>query len=462
MPQFRDPNEKRDFMLNTPIPRLVPKMALPSIAGMLVTSAYNLADTLFVSQLGTDATGAVGVNGSIDLIIMMAGSLLAVGAASLTSRLLGAKQDERAREVLSTCFFLALALGTLVLILGFTYQDKILLLLGANEEILPYSEQYCRYILLAAPFMATSFVLNQCLRAEGSAVFSMIGMVAGAVLNVGLDPLFIFTFGWGVAGASAATAISKVVSWCILMTPYFRKKTLLTIRFRQFRPRWSDAKEVCAMGSASFFRNGLGTLAGILLNRIAVGYGTSALAAINVANRITMFMTSACLGFGQGFQPVAGFSWGAKRFDRVRESFRFSMIACVAGISAVALVRRDLRPAHPAAFYGGRCRACAHRRVLSAHPVPRHAVPRLRHHREYALLRHRAGAAVAPAGAGAAGHLLFPDTASYGPALGRVGHRVGAGRGGHARDAARRADRRARLARHPAAGGRAGGEISPV
>ena len=324
MPQFRDPNEKRDFMLNTPIPRLVPKMALPSIAGMLVTSAYNLADTLFVSQLGTDATGAVGVNGSIDLIIMMAGSLLAVGAASLTSRLLGAKQDERAREVLSTCFFLALALGTLVLILGFTYQNKILLLLGANEEILPYSEQYCRYILLAAPFMATSFVLNQCLRAEGSAVFSMIGMVAGAVLNVGLDPLFIFTFGWGVAGASAATAISKVVSWCILMTPYFRKKTLLTIRFRQFRPRWSDAKEVCAMGSASFFRNGLGTLAGILLNRIAVGYGTSALAAINVANRITMFMTSACLGFGQGFQPVCGFNYGAGLYGRVRQAMYFT------------------------------------------------------------------------------------------------------------------------------------------
>ena len=341
MPQFRDPNEKRDFMLNTPIPRLVPKMALPSIAGMLVTSAYNLADTLFVSQLGTDATGAVGVNGSIDLIIMMAGSLLAVGAASLTSRLLGAKQDERAREVLSTCFFLALALGTLVLILGFTYQNKILLLLGANEEILPYSEQYCRYILLAAPFMATSFVLNQCLRAEGSAVFSMIGMVAGAVLNVGLDPLFIFTFGWGVAGASAATAISKVVSWCILMTPYFRKKTLLTIRVRQFRPRWSDAKEVCAMGSASFFRNGLGTLAGILLNRIAVGYGTSALAAINVANRITMFMTSACLGFGQGFQPVAGYNFGAGSKPRTRQAFWFSTlfgtVVCVAGAALIAL-----------------------------------------------------------------------------------------------------------------------------
>lgn len=338
MPQFRDPNEKREFMLNTPVSRLVPKMALPSIAGMLVTSAYNLADTLFVSQLGTNATGAVGVNGSIDLIIMMAGSLLAVGAASLTARLLGAKQDERAREVLSTCFFIAFALGCVVLAAGFAFQEEILLLLGANEDILPYSEQYCRYILLAAPFMATSFVLNQCLRAEGSAVFSMIGMMAGAVLNIGLDPLFIFTFGWGVAGASAATAISKVVSWCILMTPYLRKKTLLAIRLCHFRPHWADAKEVCAMGSASFFRTGLGTLAGILLNRIAVTYGTSALAAINVSNRITMFMTSACLGFGQGFQPVAGFSWGAKRYDRVRKSFRFSLITCVAGISAVGLL----------------------------------------------------------------------------------------------------------------------------
>ena len=337
MPQLRDPATKRTFMLTTPIPRLVPKMALPSIAGMLVTSAYNLADTLFVSQLGTNATGAVGVNGSIDLIIMMAGSLLSVGAASLTARLLGAKQERRAREVLSTCFIIAFALGCVVLAAGFAFQDEILILLGANEDILPYSEQYCRYVLLAAPFMATNFVLNQCLRAEGSAVFSMIGMMTGAVLNIGLDPLFIFTFGWGVAGASAATAISKIVSWCILMTPYLRKKTMLTIRLRQFRPRWADAKEVCAMGSASFFRAGLGTLAGILLNRIAVTYGTSALAAINVSNRITMFMTSAGLGFGQGFQPVAGFSWGAERYDRVHESFRFSLAAWVAGISVVSL-----------------------------------------------------------------------------------------------------------------------------
>ncbi len=345
MPRFTAPQEKHTFMLSTPVSRLVPRMALPSIAGMMVTSAYNLADTLFVSRLGTSATGAVGVNGSIDLIIMMAGSLLATGAASYTSRLLGARQDQHAREVLSTCFFIALLLGAGVLALGFAFQDQMLYLLGANEEILPYSEQYCRYILLAAPFMATNFVLNQCLRAEGSAIYSMAGMVIGAVLNIGLDPIFIFSCGWGVAGASAATAISKLVSWCILMIPYWRGRTLLTIKLRQIRVRWKDVREVCSMGSASFFRGGLGTLAAIILNRIAVTFGTSALAAVSVSNRITMFMTSGCLGFGQGFQPVAGYSWGARRFDRVRESFRFSLAACVAGISVVAaLVAIFARP----------------------------------------------------------------------------------------------------------------------
>ena len=181
MPKFSSPEQKHSFMLETPISRLVPQMALPSIAGMIISSAYNLADTLFVSQLGTSATSAVGVNGSIDLLITMAGSLLAAGAASYTSRLLGAKRDQHAREVLSTCYVIALLLGIAVLLFGFQFRDPLLYFLGANEEILPYSQQYIRYILLAAPFMATSFVLNQCLRSEGSATYSMIGMVSGTL-----------------------------------------------------------------------------------------------------------------------------------------------------------------------------------------------------------------------------------------------------------------------------------------
>ena len=346
MAKNSDPREKRTFMLETPIPRLIPRMAVPSIAAMIVTSAYNLADTLFVSQLGTNATSAVGVNSSIDFLIMMAGSLVATGAASYTSRLLGAKQDQHAKEVLSTCFFTALLLGVFVMVMGFSFRDQLLYFLGANEEILPYSQQYLRYILYAAPFMATSFVLNQCLRAEGSAIYSMIGMVTGAILNIGLDPIFIFVMDWGVAGASAATAISKLVSWIILMIPYVRGRTLLTIKLSQFRVNWRDAKEVCAMGSSSFFRTGLSTVSNIMLNRIAVLYGTSALAAVSVSNRITMFLTSACLGFGQGFQPVAGFSWGAERYDRVREGFKFSSRTCVLGAAAIggviALLARPL------------------------------------------------------------------------------------------------------------------------
>lgn len=325
-------------MLNTPMPKLVTRMALPSIAGMIVSSAYNLADTLFVSKLGTFATGAVGVNSAIDNIIMMAGALLATGAASYNARLIGARREEKATDVLSSCWFIAFLLGILVFVFGNLFQEPILLALGANDAIMPYSKDYCRYILIAAPFMATSFVLNQCLRAEGSAIYSMIGMVAGAILNIGLDPVFIYDWGlgMGVAGASLATAISKLVSWIILMIPYFRGRTMLKIRFRHFKPTWQDTKEVCAMGSASFFRNGLATLAAVLVNRIAIGYSESALAAISVANRITMFMTFACLGFGQGFQPVAGYSWGAKRYDRVRSALKFSSVACVLTMSAVA------------------------------------------------------------------------------------------------------------------------------
>ena len=342
MPQFRDPNEKRDFMLNTPIPRLVPKMALPSIAGMLVTSAYNLADTLFVSQLGTDATGAVGVNGSIDLIIMMAGSLLAVGAASLTSRLLGAKQDERAREVLSTCFFLALALGTLVLILGFTYQDKILLLLGANEEILPYSEQYCRYILLAAPFMATSFVLNQCLRAEGSAVFSMIGMVAGAVLNVGLDPLFIFTFGWGVAGAAIATGLSQCVGGLFPLV-YFLRPNSSRLRLVRTRLELRPLLNACGNGSSELMSNISSSIVSMLYNFQLLKYiGEDGVSAYGVLMYVQFIFIAIDIGYSIGCAPVVGFHYGAQNHAELKNMLKKSVLLMCASGAVLTLLARLL------------------------------------------------------------------------------------------------------------------------
>jgi len=329
---------RRAMMLEAPMRSLIPRMAVPTIISMLVSAFYNLVDTYFVSYLGTNATGAVGVNASLENIIMMAGSFLAIGANSYIARLLGARQDRKASQVLSTAFFTALVTGSAVMIGGLCWMRPLVNLLGAKGPIEQYAMDYASYVLYAAPFMAANFVMNQCLRSEGSAAFSMIGMVSGAILNIGLDPLFIFVFGWGIKGASAATAISKLVSFGILLTPYLRRRSMLHLSPRNICYSADICAEVFKMGSPSLLRNGLSTLAGILLNNIAGAYSAAALAAISVTNRIIMFLTCAVLGFGQGFQPVAGFNWGARRYDRVRAAYRFSATAGVGAITLCSLV----------------------------------------------------------------------------------------------------------------------------
>lgn len=325
------------MMLSEPMYKVIPKMAVPTVISMLVSALYNLVDTYFVSFLGTAATGAVGVNASLENFIMMAGSFLAIGANSYIARLLGAKQEKKASQVLSTSFFTALITGTLVMICGLIWMHPLVNLLGAHGEVEKFAMDYAGYVLYAAPFMAASFVMNQCLRSEGSAVFSMIGILAGSIINIGLDPLFIFVFGWGIKGASAATAISKVISFVILLWPYLRRHSMLRLNPKNICYSRDICTEVFKMGSPSLLRNGLSTVAGILLNNIAGGYSDAALAAISVTNRIIMFLTYAVLGFGQGFQPVAGFNWGAKRYDRVRKAYRFSSVAGVISISVISL-----------------------------------------------------------------------------------------------------------------------------
>lgn len=323
---------RREMMLTLPMHRLIPKMAVPTIVSMLITSIYSLADTYFVSSLGTSATAAVGVNFSLDNLIMTVGSFLAVGANSFVARLLGAKKDKMASQVLSTSFFTAIFAGLLASVLGLVFLDPLVRGLGATDNIIQYSKDYAGYVLLAAPFMASSFVMNMCLRSEGSAVFSMIGMVSGAVLNIALDPLFIFGFGWGVKGASAATAISKVVSFTILFIPYLRRKSLLHLSVKNIKYSREIMSEVVKMGFPAMLRSGLAAVSIIVLNKVAGLYSDSVLAGMSVVSRIVMFPTAAILGFGQGFQPVSGFNWGARRFDRVYKAFTFSsMISLVAG-----------------------------------------------------------------------------------------------------------------------------------
>ncbi len=330
--------QRKLMMLNEPISRVIPKMAIPTIVAFLINSIYSLADTFFVSSLGTNATAAVSVNSSLDQLIMMAGSMLAVGANSYIARLLGQGNDKKASQVLSTAFFLALGLGTLLMIFGSAFMTPMVRLLGATPTCEQYSIDYATYVLLAAPFMASSFVMNQCLRSEGSAVFSMIGMGFGGILNCFLDPLFIFTFDMGVAGASVATAISKLVSFAILIVPYLTRRSLLHLSIRNFHFSFDIIGKIVSIGASSMFRSGLAVVAGILLNDMAGNYSDSVLAGIGVTTKIMMFPFSIILGFGTGFQPVAGFNWGAKRYDRVQESYRFSSIVALIGSVVMAAV----------------------------------------------------------------------------------------------------------------------------
>jgi len=325
---------RKSMMLEQPISRIIPKMAIPTIVAFLINSIYSLADTFFVSSLGTNATAAVSVNSSLDQIIMMAGSMLAIGANSYIARLLGAKREDEANKVLSVAFFIALAFGTILAVVGCIFMTPMVRLLGATATCLQYSIDYATYVLLVAPFMATSFVMNQCLRAEGSAVLSMIGMGFGSILNCVLDPIFIFTLDLGVAGASIATAISKLVSFSILLFPYITKRSVLRISLKYFQPSREILSQIVKIGSSSMFRSGLAVIAAIVLNNIAGSISDAVLAGIGVTNKIMMFPFSVILGFGSGFQPVTGFNWGAKRFDRVLESYWFSA-KCALAISAV-------------------------------------------------------------------------------------------------------------------------------
>ena len=324
-------------MLNEPISRVIPKMAIPTIVAFLITSIYNLADTYFVSSLGTNATAAVSVNGSLDQIIMMAGSMLATGATSYIARLLGSGEKEKASRVLSTAFFLAITFGLIILAAGTVFINPMVRLLGATDSCQTYSVQYATYVLLVAPFMAAGFVMNQCLRAEGSAVFSMIAMGFGGILNCFLDPIFIFSLDLGVTGASIATAISKCISFGILIFHYLTKRSLLRISFSRFRPTKEILYQIISVGSASMFRTALGVISGIALNNIAGSISDSVLAGIGVSTKIMMLPFSFILGFGVGFQPVAGFNWGAKRFDRVKECYRFSAKTALIGAAIAGL-----------------------------------------------------------------------------------------------------------------------------
>lgn len=258
-------NYKR--MIETPVSRLITSLSVPTIISMLVTTFYNMADTVFVSRLGAQASGAVGVVFALMAIIQAIGMTLGMGSGNLVSRLLGAREDEKANQVLSTIFFTALGIGGLLLIGGLSFLTPFMRLLGSTETILPYAKDYGGIILLGAPIMAASFVMNTNLRAEGNAALGMRGIVVGAVLNVALDPLLIFGFKMGIKGAAIATVFSQFVSFLILLSFYFRKKSILTLSLSKFRFEGWIYRDVISTGMPAFYRQGLASISMVLLNK---------------------------------------------------------------------------------------------------------------------------------------------------------------------------------------------------
>lgn len=346
----RDGSARYAQMTETPISRLIPRLAVPTIVSMLVTGAYSIADTYFVSRLGTSATGAVGIVFSLMTLIQTVGFTFGVGAGSYISRLLGQRDPERANRALSTAFFTAVACGLAILAGGLSCVDALMRILGATQTILPYARDYARYILMGAPVMAASFVMNVALRSEGSAFLSMLGIGAGAALNIALDPLFIFGLDLGIRGAAVATVVSQTVSFGILLSHFLRGRCALRLRIRSFTMRWGMYREILQIGMPTFFRQGLASASAILLNTLAGSYGDAAIAGLSVVTRIMMFVSMALIGFGQGFQPVAGYNYGAKRYDRLRQAFRFTLGVGVAAMTAVGIAVFAFAPGIIAVF----------------------------------------------------------------------------------------------------------------
>ncbi|MCF0145205.1 MAG: MATE family efflux transporter [Eubacterium sp.] len=315
-----------DIMTTTPVNRLVLRLAVPTTLSMLITNIYNLADTAFVGMLGTSQSAAVGVVFGFMSVLQAIGFMFGQGSGSILSRLLGAKKEKEASKTASTAFFLSLGIGILIGVFGTIFHEPLINLLGSTDTIAPYARIYLYYILLGTPFIVTSFVLNNILRYEGKAALAMIGIITGGVLNIGLDPLFMFVFKMGIAGAGLATCLSQIISFLLLLSVFLLKKTQTRLSVRNIDFSLRQIGNICSTGLPSMLRQGLTSVATIILNEQAAVFGDAAVAAFSIVSRIIFFVISLGLGIGQGFQPVSAFNYGAGRYSRVRGAYRFTAI----------------------------------------------------------------------------------------------------------------------------------------
>ena len=330
-------NAHYNKMINWPISKLVIHLGIPTTISMLVTNIYNMADTFFVGSLGNSASGAVGIVFGLMAIIQAIGFMFGHGGGSIIARRLGEKDVKSAEKYASLSFFSALFVGTIFGILGLCLIEPLMRLLGSTDTILPYAKTYGSFILIVTPVTMTSFVLNNILRYEGKAYLAMIGLTIGGVINIALDPIFIFALDMGIAGAGLATALSQCVSFSILLSMFLRGKTQSHLSLAVALANLPDIFLIMKTGFPSLVRQGLSSVATTTLNDLAGNYGDAAVAAMSIVNRICFFIFAVGLGIGQGFQPVAAFNYGARKYTRVRKAFFFTFFVGEALLSIFAV-----------------------------------------------------------------------------------------------------------------------------
>lgn len=319
-------NSKLELLGSAPVSKALVSLGIPIMIGMLINAFYNLADAYFVSGLGEQQIGAISIVFPLGQIVVGLGLMFGNGAASYLSRLLGCGNKKAADMAASTALYSSVFIGAVLIMIAAIFLKPILTLLGATETIMPYALIYARIYILSCIFNVFNVTMNNIAASEGAAKTTMFALLSGAVINIGLDPLFIYTFHMGVAGAAIATAISQFISTVIYLSYILRKKSAFTFAIRDFSPSRQIYIEILKIGIPTLVFQLLTSLSIALINRASTGYGDSVIAGMGAVTRITSMGTLVVFGFLKGFQPIAGFSYGAKNFQRLRQSVKISIL----------------------------------------------------------------------------------------------------------------------------------------
>lgn len=329
--------DKYDKMANAPIKWLITTLAVPTVLTMLVSAVYNMADSYFVGKIDTTSVASIGIVFSIMTLLQAIGFSLGNGSGIMVSNLLGNKEKDKANIYANVAFYFSIILGIILAVIGIFFSNQLAVLLGATQSTKGLAGGYLKIILLGSPFTIASFVMNNQLRYQGSAMYSMAGIMSGSLINIALDPLFIFKFNFGVNGAALATIISQFIGFVILLCGTFRGENI-RMKLKYFKPSRIVIANICKNGLPSLSRQGVQTAANICLNFTAAPFGDSVVAGMSVFNRVLFLGFAVVIGIGQGYQPVCSFNNGAEKYNRVYDGYKFTVAVTTCFITAASII----------------------------------------------------------------------------------------------------------------------------